>query len=89
MSDVIEMLYRLRNMAGIAADKLRVQVEEGQAVLERLDTFAKECEEGAELLAASDLHPGMHANVPKGSGLIRIKPKAQPYDCPQHETETT
>jgi hypothetical protein len=81
MSDLIEVLYRLRDMAGMAADKLRVEVQAGQAVLDKLDQFANECEEGAELLAASDLHPGMHANIPERSGLQRIEPKPAPIPC--------
>ncbi|WP_024817081.1 hypothetical protein [Arthrobacter sp. 31Y] len=81
MSDVIEMLYRLRDMAGRAADKLRVEVEAGQEVLARLDQFSKECEDGAQLLASSDLHPGWNANVPDASGLIRSKPKPVPVPC--------
>lgn len=78
MSDLIEVLYRLRDMAGMAADKLRVEVQAGQAVLDKLDTFTKDCEEGAELLASSDLHPGMHANIPERSGLQRIAAKDVP-----------
>jgi hypothetical protein len=81
MSDLIEVLYRLRDMAGMAADKLRVEVQAGQAVLDKLDKFADECEEGAELLAASDLHPGMHANIPERSGLTRVTTEPMAIPC--------
>lgn len=81
MSDLIEVLYRLRDMAGMAADKLRVEVQAGQAVLDKLDQFSSECEEGAELLAASDLHPGMHANIPERSGLTRVTTEPMAIPC--------
>jgi hypothetical protein len=74
-ADLIDVMYRLRNMAGQAADELRPHVERAQSVLDRLDKFAKDTEDAVELVAASDLHPNCSANIPERSGLIR---KANP-----------
>lgn len=71
MSDIIDVMYRLRNMTGIAADELRAAIKEAQAVLDKLERFADDAEDGAELLAASDLHPRHHALVPERAGLQR------------------
>ena len=71
MSDVIEVIYRLRNMAGIAADKLRGEIAEAQHVLDKLDTFAKDAEDIGELAAASDIAPGWSALIPERAGLTR------------------
>lgn len=71
MADILDVMYRLRDMAGIAADDLREAIKEAQAVLDKLDCFANDAEEGAELLGASDLHPNCIANIPERSGLER------------------
>ncbi|AYN57464.1 hypothetical protein HOU47_gp58 [Arthrobacter phage Constance] len=71
MSDIIDVMYRLRDMAGVAADELREAIKEAQAVLDKLDCFANDAEEGAELIGASDLHPNCNANIPARSGLQR------------------
>lgn len=71
MSDIIDVLYRLRNHAGIAADKLREAIAEAQAVLDKLDAFADGAEYSAQLAASSDAFPNHHALVPGGSGLVR------------------
>lgn len=71
MSDIIDVMYRLRDMAGIAADDLREAIKDAQAVLDKLDCFANDAEEGAELIGASDLHPNCNANIPERSGLQR------------------
>lgn len=48
MADVIDVLYRLRNMTGEAADKLREAIAEAQSVLDKLDEFADSAEKSAE-----------------------------------------
>lgn len=72
MTDITDVLYRLRNMAGIAADDLRSAIGEAQAVLDKLDRFAEDAQDGAELIAASDLEPNTFASIPARSGLTRI-----------------
>lgn len=74
MSDVIDVLYRLRGMAGLAADDLRSAIGEAQAVLDKLDRFADDAEDGAQLMAASDLAPNSSALIPERSGLTRKEP---------------
>lgn len=71
MSDVIEVLYRLRNMAGMEADKLRGQIAEAQQVLDKLDAFTNDAEDIGQLAAASDIGAGYHALIPERSGLTR------------------
>ena len=76
MSDVIEVLYRLRNMAGIEADKLRGSITEAQKVLDKLDAFANDAEDIGQLAAASDIAPGWSALVPGRAGLTRSNERA-------------
>ena len=71
MSDVIEVLYRLRDMAGMAADDLRKAIGDAREVLDKLDKFADDAQDGAQIIAASDLAPNAHAILPARSGLIR------------------
>ncbi|WMI32999.1 hypothetical protein SEA_PEGGYLEG03_58 [Arthrobacter phage PeggyLeg03] len=71
MSDIIDVLYRLRDMAGVAADDLREAIKEAQAVLDKLDCFANDAEDGGQLIAASDIAGDACANVPARSGLQR------------------
>lgn len=80
MSDLIEVIYRLRDMAGKAADKLRAEIAQGQAVLDRLEEFATHAEDGAQLIAASDLHPNYSASIPDGAGLVH--PETNAKDTP-------
>jgi len=62
MSDVIDVIYRLR---------------EAQAVLDRLDKFADDAQDVAELAAASDLFPTHSALLPERAGLVHAeKPEA-------------
>lgn len=71
MSDVIDVFYRLRDMVSSAANTLREQIADAQKVLDRLDAFADQAQDSAELIAASDLAPGWVANIPERSGLMR------------------
>ena len=71
MADVLDVIYRLRDMAGEAADKLRVQITDAQKVLDKLDAFANDAEDSISLAAASDLFPSYVASIPERSGLIR------------------
>ena len=71
MSDVIDVIYRLRNMAGIAADKLRAEISEAQQVLDKLDAFAHDAEDIGQLAAASDIAPRWSALIPERAGLTR------------------
>lgn len=70
-TDVIDVLYRLRDMAGLAAEKLRSEIAEAQTVLDKLDAFANDAEDGGQLIAASDIGSRYSALVPSRSGLIR------------------
>ncbi|MDQ0756098.1 hypothetical protein [Arthrobacter sp. B3I4] len=74
MSDLIDVLYRLRDMAGKEADKLQASINEAQAVADRLHSFALNAEDVAQLAAASDLFPNASALVPERSGLVRKEP---------------
>jgi len=78
MSDIVDVMYRLRNMAGQAAEALQQQIKQAQAVLDKLEEFADGAEDAAELVAASDLFPSHSALIPAHSGLIR-KPNESPY----------
>ena len=70
-SDVIDVIYRLRDMAGQAEVELRLAIRDAQKVLDRLEKFANDAEDGAQLIAASDLHPTCSALIPERSGLVR------------------
>ncbi|MFS0715504.1 hypothetical protein ABC337_04840 [Arthrobacter sp. 1P04PC] len=72
MSDFLDVIYRLRDMAGKEADKLQASINEAQAIADKLNAFAHDAEDVAELAAASDLFPEAHALVPERSGLTRI-----------------
>lgn len=72
--DVIDVLYRLRNMASIEADRLRAYIAEAQAVLDKLDVFADDAQDVAQLSAASDLFPSYSALVPERAGLAPTPP---------------
>jgi hypothetical protein len=76
MSDITDVLYRLRDMAGLAADDLRSAIGEAQAVLDKLDQFANDAEDSAQLIAASDIEPHASALIPERSGLTRKAPYA-------------
>ena len=70
MSDVLDVFYRLRDMAADASDKLAAATAEAKVTLDRLEAFAADAERSAELLAASDLFPYASANIPPESGLV-------------------
>lgn len=72
MSDVIDVLYRLRDMAGKERERLQAAVDSAQAVIDKLDKFALDAEESCELLAVSDLNPLWHSSIPDRSGLMFI-----------------
>lgn len=74
MSDLIDVIYRLRNMAAEAALPLRAAIAEAQIVLDRLEAFADDAEYSAQLAASSDRFPTHHATVPFESGLERRRP---------------
>lgn len=84
MSDITDVLYRLRDMAGVAADDLRAAITEAQQVLDKLDSFADDAQDGAQLIAASDLIPTAEALIPLRAGLARIN-KAGPAPTPRIE----
>lgn len=71
MSDVIDVLYRMRDMAGLQADELRASIAEAQQVLDKLEAFTNDAEDIGQLAAASDIAPGWNANVPERAGLTR------------------
>ena len=71
MTDVIDVLHRLAHMAHEPAQNLRAAIAEAQAVLDKLDAFADDAEDGAQLIAASDIMPNASANIPERSGLTR------------------
>lgn len=71
MADVIDVLHRLTFMAAKPAQELRAAIAEAQAVLDKLDAFAKDAEDGYILIAASDIMPTHNALIPERSGLAR------------------
>lgn len=71
MADVIDVLHRLTFMAHEPAQKLRAAIAEAQAVLDKLDAFAQDAEDGYCLIAASDIMPTHNALIPGRSGLTR------------------
>lgn len=71
MADIIDTLYRLRNMAGIEAARLRAAIDDAEAVWAKLAAFANDAEYAAELTASSDRFPTHFASVPKDSGFER------------------
>lgn len=71
MADVIDVLYRLRNMAADAAEPLRAAIAEAQAVLDKLEEFADDAEHAAQLTASSAMFPSHFADPPEHSGLVR------------------
>ena len=71
MADIVDVLHRLTFMAHEPAQKLRAAIEEAQAVLDKLDAFAQDAEDGYCLIASSDLMPTHNALIPERSGLTR------------------
>lgn len=72
MADIVDVLYRLRNMAADPIAELRAAIADAQAVLDKLDAFADDAEHAAELTASSDRFPTyMPRTPPSDSGLIR------------------
>jgi len=75
MADIVDVLHRLTFMAHEPAEKLRAAIAEAQAVLDKLDAFAQDAEDGYCLIAASDIMPGHNALIPERSGLARKEPQ--------------
>jgi hypothetical protein len=71
MADIIDVLHRLTFMAHEPAQKLRSAIAEAQTVLDKLDAFAQDAEDGYCLIAASDIMPTHNALIPERSGLTR------------------
>lgn len=69
MTDVIDVLYRLRNLAGSQADELRAQIIQAQTLLDKLDAFSRDAEDTAQLAAASAIFPAHQALPPTRAGL--------------------
>jgi len=70
-ADIIDVLHRLTFMAHEPAQTLRAAISEAQTVLDKLDKFADEAQNAAQLMAASDLKPNYTALVPDGAGLVK------------------
>lgn len=66
----LEVLYRLRDMAGRAADPLREAIRDANIVLEALDKFADDSEHVAQLGASSTRFPTWRADPPADAGLV-------------------
>lgn len=75
MADIVDVLHRLTFMAHEPAQKLRAAIEEAQAVLDKLDAFANDAEDGYCLIAASDIMPTHNSLIPERSGLTRKEPE--------------
>ena len=71
MTDIIDVLHRLTGMAAKPAQDLRAAIAEAQAVLDKLEAFASDAEDGYILIAASDIMPRHNAIIPERSGLTR------------------
>ena len=72
MADIIDVIYRLRNMAAEPIETLRAAIAEAQAVLDKLDSFASDAEHAAEVASSSDRFPTYFPRTPPTtSGLIR------------------
>lgn len=74
MADVLDVLHRMTYLAGDAADVLRTQIAEAQKVVDKLDAFASDAENTAQLAASSDLFPNYSALAPDGTGNISRRP---------------
>lgn len=46
----LDMLYRMRDLAGVEADKLKDSIATAQKLFDELDKFANDMEKSAELL---------------------------------------
>lgn len=71
MSDVVDVIYRFRDMAGIAADDLRAEISKAQKVLDKLDKFADDAEHVGQLSASSARFPEHHAIIPRDAGMTK------------------
>lgn len=72
--NITDVMYGMRDMAGHAADKLRIEIENAQKILDELDQFANDAEDGAQLIAASDLEPGASALIPDRANMRHGRP---------------
>lgn len=70
MADIIDVLHRMTHMAGATADTLRSAISDAQAVLDKLDSFAADAEDGGQLIAASGIGEGYSAFIPERARLV-------------------
>lgn len=66
-----DFLYALRNEAGRVLEELKPVLDQANRIYERLEQIAEDCEDAAQLVAASDIEPSAVAFVPERSGLTR------------------
>lgn len=66
-----DFLYALRNEACKVLEELKPVLDQANDLYERLERIAEDCEDAAQLVAASDIEPNCHAYVPTRSGLTR------------------
>ena len=66
-----DYLYTLRNEVARMTEELALMVTAAQELLEKLEKIADDCEDAAQLVAASDIEPGSSADVPERAGLVR------------------
>lgn len=66
-----DYLYTLRNEVARMTEELALMVTAAQELLETLEKIADDCEDAAQLVAASDIEPSTSADVPERAGLVR------------------
>lgn len=66
-----DYLYTLRNEVARMTEELALMVTAAQELLEKLEKIADDCEDAAQLVAASDIEPRSRADVPERAGLVR------------------
>lgn len=66
-----DYLYTLRNEVARMTEELTLVATAAQELLEKLEKIADDCEDAAQLVAASDIEPGSSADIPARSGLTR------------------
>lgn len=66
-----DYLYTLRNEVARMIEELTLVATAAQELLEKLEKIADDCEDAAQLVAASDIEPHSSANVPERAGLMR------------------
>ena len=65
-----DYLYTLRNEVARMIEELTLVATAAQ-LLEKLEKIADDCEDAAQLVAASDIEPSSSADVPERAGLVR------------------